>query len=127
MIAHTHLHVSDLTAAKAFYSRVLAPLGYTIAMEIDDAVGFCDGRNTDLWIVPDPVVPTHLAFQAKTRDEVGAFYREALAAGARDNGPPGYREHYGPGYYAAFVHDPDGHNIEAVWFDQAKANTAAGM
>ena len=125
MIAHTHLHVSDVAAARAFYSRVLAPLGYTIAMQLDDAVGFHDGRNTDLWIVPDPVVPTHLALEAKSRDEVEAFHREALAAGATDNGTPGYREHYWPGYYAAFVRDPDGHNIEAVWFDHEKGERVA--
>lgn len=121
MIAHTHLHVSDPAKAKVFYARALAPLGYRVAVEVEDAVGFHDGRNTDLWIVPDPVVPTHLAFQAQGRDAVDTFYREALAAGATDNGAPGYREQYWPGYFAAFVIDPDGHNIEAVWYDHEKA------
>ena len=120
MIAHTTLHVSDYQKSKAFYIKALAPLGYINNMEDgEDAAGFHDGKNTDLWIVCDPVVPTHVAFEAKSRQEVEAFYEAALAAGATDNGGPGYRD-YWPGYYAAFVLDPDGHNIEAVWYDYSK-------
>jgi predicted lactoylglutathione lyase len=63
----------------------------------------------------------HLAFEAKSKEEVEAFHKAALAAGARDNGRPGYRKDYWPGYYAAFVYDPDGHNVEAVWYDYASA------
>ena len=63
----------------------------------------------------------HLAFEAKSKDEVHAFYQTALEAGGRDNGGPGYRKDYWPGYYAAFVYDLDGHNIEAVWYDYAAA------
>jgi catechol 2,3-dioxygenase-like lactoylglutathione lyase family enzyme len=86
-------------------------------MEFDDAGGFNDGKNTDFWIArKDVVEPTHLAFEAASRAQVEAFHAAALAAGAKDNGGPGYRE-YSPGYYAAFVRDPDGHNIEAVWYD----------
>ena len=118
MIAHTGLAVRDLAAAKKFYERALAPLGYTAKMQFGEATGFNDGKNTDFWIgKSERVEPTHLAFEAKSRDEVEAFYRAALAAGAQDNGGPGYRRDYWPGYYAAFVHDPDGHNIEAVWYD----------
>ncbi|WP_299472455.1 VOC family protein [uncultured Roseibium sp.] len=120
MIAHTHLHVSDLAMSKAFYVKVLATLGYSISMELDDAVGFHDGKNTDLWLVNEPVAPTHIAFEAKSREEVEAFYAAALEQGARDNGGPGYRPQYWPGYFAAFVFDPDGHNIEAVWYDRSK-------
>jgi predicted lactoylglutathione lyase len=120
MIAHTTLHVSDYKRSKAFYIKVLEPLGYTNNMEYGEAAGFNDGKNTDFWISKeDTVVPTHLAFEAKSRAEVEHFHRTALAAGAKDNGGPGYRD-YWPGYYAAFVHDLDGHNIEVVWYDYSK-------
>jgi catechol 2,3-dioxygenase-like lactoylglutathione lyase family enzyme len=120
MIAHTTLPVSDYKKSKAFYVQALAPLGYKNNMESGEAGGFNDGKNTDFWIMcVDPVVPTHLAFEASNRQEVEAFYKAALAAGATDNGGPGYRD-YWPGYYAAFVYDRDGHNIEAVWYDYEK-------
>ncbi len=121
MIAHTTLHVSDLDKSRAFYLQALAPLGYSNNMQDDDAAGFSDGKNTDLWIVLEAVVPTHLAFEAGSREQVEAFYAAALAAGASDNGGPGYRD-YWPGYYAAFVLDLDGHNIEAVWYDYSKVD-----
>jgi catechol 2,3-dioxygenase-like lactoylglutathione lyase family enzyme len=118
MIAHTTLAVSDYEASKDFYVNALAPLGYRNNMEFGEAAGFNDGKNTDFWIARmDTVVPTHLAFEARSKDEVHAFYEAALQAGAQDNGAPGYRKEYWPGYYAAFVHDHDGHNIEAVWYD----------
>jgi predicted lactoylglutathione lyase len=121
MIAHTSLHVSDYRRSKTFYSKVLEPLGYKSNMEYGESAGFNDGKNTDFWISKQSrVIPTHLAFEAHNRDEVEAFYKAALAAGGKDNGGPGYRD-YWPGYYAAFVHDPDGHNIEAVWYDYSKA------
>jgi len=121
MIAHTSLPVSDYAKSKSFYIRALKPLGYSNNMEYGEAAGFNDGKNTDFWIAKEStVVPLHVAFEARSREEVEAFYRAALDAGAKDNGAPGYRE-YWPGYYAAFVHDPDGHNIEAVWYDYEKA------
>jgi catechol 2,3-dioxygenase-like lactoylglutathione lyase family enzyme len=121
MIAHTTLPISDYRKAKAFYGKALAPLGYRNTMEFGDSAGFNDGRNTDFWITrEDTVVPVHLAFEARSQAEVEAFHAAALAAGAEDNGGPGYRD-YWPGYYAAFVHDPDGHNIEAVWYDYGRA------
>ncbi len=120
MIAHTSLSVSNYAKSKAFYIAVLKPLGYHNNMEFDEAAGFNDGKNTDFWIHKvTPVVPAHLAFEAKSAREVEAFYRAALAAGGRDNGGPGYRD-YSPGYYAAFAFDPDGNNIEAVWYDPSK-------
>jgi catechol 2,3-dioxygenase-like lactoylglutathione lyase family enzyme len=119
MIAHTSLPVGDYHKSKAFYTRVLKTLGYTNNMEYGEAAGFNDGKNTDFWIHKSKVVPLHLAFEAKSADEVRAFHAAALAAGAKDNGAPGYRD-YWPGYYAAFAHDPDGHNIEAVWYDYSK-------
>ncbi|MDJ0862128.1 MAG: VOC family protein [Gammaproteobacteria bacterium] len=120
MIAHTTLHVSNYDDSKAFSVLALRPLGYTNNMEEGEAAGFNDGKNTDFWIVhEDAVVPTHVAFEAKSKQEVEVFYDAALAAGATDNGRPGYRD-YWPGYYAAFVYDPDGHNIEAVWYDYSE-------
>lgn len=125
MIAHTGLAVSDFAAAKRFYERALAPLGYSAKMEMDESAGFNDGKNTDFWIGKKGTVErTHIAFEAKNRDEVEAFYRAAIAAGGKDNGEPGYRREYWPGYYAAFVRDLDGHNIEAVWYDYAAATAA---
>ena len=118
MIAHTGLGVSDYRVSKEFYKKALAPLGYTNNMEYGDAGGFNDGKNTDFWIGKiDTVAKSHLAFEAKSKAEVEAFYKAALDAGGKDNGKPGYRKDYWPGYYAAFVYDPDGHNIEAVWYD----------
>ena len=118
MIAHTSVAVRDFQAAKRFYEKALAPLGYEVKMDFGEAAGFNDGKNTDFWIgTKTDVQPTHVAFEAKNRQEVEAFYRAALAAGGKDNGGPGYRVEYWPGYYAAFVHDLDGNNIEAVWYD----------
>jgi catechol 2,3-dioxygenase-like lactoylglutathione lyase family enzyme len=118
MIAHTGLAVSDYRVSKEFYKKALAPLGYTNNMEHGEAGGFNDGKNTDFWIGKSAVVgKSHLAFEAKSQGEVEAFHAAALAAGGKDNGKPGYRKDYWPGYYAAFVYDPDGHNIEAVWYD----------
>jgi catechol 2,3-dioxygenase-like lactoylglutathione lyase family enzyme len=120
MIAHTSLAVSDYAKSRSFYLKVLEPLGYHNNMEHGEAAGFNDGKNTDFWIHKEStIVPTHVAFEAKNRQQVEAFHAAALAAGARDNGAPGYRD-YWPGYYAAFVHDPDGNNIEAVWYDYSK-------
>lgn len=121
MIAHTSLPVSDYQRSKSFYSQALKPLGYSNNMEYGDAGGFNDGKNTDFWIGrKSTVVPGHVAFEAHSAAQVRAFHEAAIAGGARDNGAPGYRD-YWPGYYAAFVHDPDGHNIEAVWYDYSKA------
>jgi catechol 2,3-dioxygenase-like lactoylglutathione lyase family enzyme len=124
MIAHTSLSVSDFRRARSFYRKALAPLGYRNNMEHGLAAGFNDGKNTDFWISEeDAVVATHVAFAARNSTQVDAFHRAALAAGGQDNGGPGYRD-YWPGYYAAFVLDPDGNNIEAVWYDYGKARRA---
>jgi len=120
MIAHTTLAVSDYPKSKTFYTVLLAPLGYRNNMEYGEAAGFNDGKNTDFWISKmSPTVPMHLAFEASSRKQVEGFYQAGLEAGAKDNGAPGYRN-YSPGYFAAFLLDPDGHNIEAVWYDQSK-------
>jgi catechol 2,3-dioxygenase-like lactoylglutathione lyase family enzyme len=123
MIAHTMLAVADCERATAFYIKALEPLGYRKEMDFGEAVGFNDGKDTDFWVAKrDTVAPSHLAFEAKNRKEVEAFHKAALAAGAMDNGGPGYRAEYWPGYYAAFVLDLDGHNVEAVWYDYEKTD-----
>jgi predicted lactoylglutathione lyase len=100
---------------------VLDALGYRNNMEFDESAVFNDGENTDAWIAAQrTIVPLHLAFTAKSAAQVQAFHRAALESGSRDKGGPGYRD-YSPGYHAAFAYDPDGHNVEAVWFDPAKA------
>jgi predicted lactoylglutathione lyase len=120
MIAHTTLAVRHYSRSKTFYAHVLSTLGYKINMQSGKSAGFSDGKNTDFWISEEKsVVPTHVAFRARGRKQVEAFYKSGVAAGGKDNGAPGYRD-YSPGYYAAFVLDLDGNNIEAVWYDPRK-------
>ncbi len=108
---HVHLRVADLAASKRFYRAVLAALGRADAFVEGDRHFAAD----ELWVdeAEGPVSRIHLAFQAADREAVRAFHRAAVDAGGRDNGAPGLRK-YGPNYYAAFVIDPDGHNIELV-------------
>lgn len=115
MLDHVGLAVSDYDSSVAFYERALAPLGYVPLVTTHGWTGFgCDGR-AQFWIGPGAAAPTfHLAFAAESRDEVDAFYDAAIAAGGRDNGRPGLRPHYHRHYYAAFVIDPNGYNIEAA-------------
>lgn len=121
MIAHASLPVSNYKKSKAFYKKALRPIGYKQNMEYGEAAGFMEGGQTSFWIGKnDIVVPGHIAFEAKSKKEVNEFYTAALKAGAKNNGKPGYRKEYWPGYYAAFVYDLDGHNIEAVYFDYSK-------
>jgi catechol 2,3-dioxygenase-like lactoylglutathione lyase family enzyme len=122
MIDHTTLHVSDWDKSKDFYSKTLAPLGYTQTSEFAEwkVTGYGIGGKSDLWIVADgPDKPGHIAFTASSKEEVQKAYDAGLASGGKDNGAPGYRKDYAPGYYAAFLHDPDGHNIEVVFHDPA--------
>ena len=117
MIDHTGLTVANVAASKAFYRAALAPLGYAILMEFEQFAGFGIAPKPDFWIgegAPN-VPPIHVAFRAESRAQVDAFHRAALAAGGRDNGAPGLRPQYHADYYGAFVLDPDGHNIEAVY------------
>ncbi|HEY1329795.1 MAG TPA: VOC family protein [Casimicrobiaceae bacterium] len=116
MIDHTGVAVSDMTRSKAFYAAALAPLGYTLLMDLGEAAGFGVPPKPDFWLGAGTPGEhkSHVAFRADTRAQVDAFHRAALAAGGRDNGAPGIRAHYHPNYYGAFVLDPDGHNIEAV-------------
>jgi len=123
MIDHTGLLVSNFAASKAFYLKALGPIGYSLLMELSAAVtkradvaGFGVAPKPDFWIASGTpnVPPIHVAFRVDTRAQVDAFYKAAMAAGARDNGGPGLRPHYHENYYGAFVLDPDGHNVEAV-------------
>jgi catechol 2,3-dioxygenase-like lactoylglutathione lyase family enzyme len=124
MIDHIGFSVGDYARAKAFYTQALAPLGYGLVMEVGadlteseaPAAGFGIGQKPDFWIGGEGRLekPVHVALLAKDRAAVDAFHKAALAAGGKDHGAPGLRPHYHPNYYAAFVLDPDGHNIEAV-------------
>jgi catechol 2,3-dioxygenase-like lactoylglutathione lyase family enzyme len=119
-IDHVNIPVGDLQASKAFYAAALAPLGFMLVYEGAHSLGFGrgDGGTDDepiaLRLGDRPNRGSHIALAASAVGEVDAFHAAALKAGGRDNGPPGDRP-YGRNYYAAFVIDPDGHNIEAVY------------
>ena len=116
MIEHISLRCRDSRASRKFYERALEPLGYEMDRRYGDAFGFIQGGRHDFWVTKGKVgTPTHLAFHAQSRAAVDEFYRAAMAAGGKDNGAPGPRDDYG---YAAFVLDPDGHNVEAVIWDE---------
>ena len=125
MIDHISVNVSDPAASKAFYEAALAPLGYRVVMEFGPVTGLgapvpgaSEGAPVppDLWLSPTKSpTPCHIAVAASSTAQVDAFHEAALAAGGKDNGGPGERAHYHPGYYGAFVLDPDGNNLEAVF------------
>jgi catechol 2,3-dioxygenase-like lactoylglutathione lyase family enzyme len=123
MIDHLGFPVRDFARSRAFYVQALAPLGFGPVMDVTkeqtggyEGTGFGPPGRPQLWIGSGDAGGTcnHIAFQASSRAAVDAFYKVAIAAGGRGNGPPGIRAHYHPDYYGAFVFDPDGHNIEAV-------------
>lgn len=123
MLDHIDFAVTDLARSRAFYERALAPLGMSLLIEIDrkhgdghQGAGFGSADRPVFWIGGGhpPSGRLHVAFAAQSRAAVDAFHEGAVAAGGIDNGAPGLRAHYHPDYYAAFVLDPDGHNIEAV-------------
>jgi catechol 2,3-dioxygenase-like lactoylglutathione lyase family enzyme len=126
MIDHMGIAVSDIGRSRAFYEAALGPLGMSVQMEATPdqtesggtALGFGKPGEKIFWIGDNerPGEGTHVAFRADTRDQVDRFHDAALQAGGKDNGAPGLRPHYSPGYYAAFVYDPDGANIEAVCY-----------
>lgn len=118
MIEHTGVLVRNFSKAKKFYMAALKPLGYKNNMNFPGASGFIEGGHTSFWIVKKPHREVlHVAFRAKTKKAVRDFHAAAMRAGAKDNGKPGLRKDYSPDYYAAFVLDPDGNNIEAVCFN----------
>jgi catechol 2,3-dioxygenase-like lactoylglutathione lyase family enzyme len=117
---HVAISTADYAKSLAFYEAALAPLGIKTHMKFEGEEGNVAGLGSDqpfLWIGDGGALTggrVHIALSADSRAQVDAFYAAAMAAGARDNGPPGLRPHYHATYYAAFVYDPDGHNIEAV-------------
>jgi catechol 2,3-dioxygenase-like lactoylglutathione lyase family enzyme len=126
ILDHVTLTVSDYARSKAFYEKALTPLGITRLMEFGQACGFGRDGKPEFWLGAGPssfqrveqialITPMHVAFSASSRAAVEAFFAAALAAGGKDFGAPGVRAHYHPNYYAAFVLDPDGHDIEAVF------------
>ncbi|HLL17396.1 MAG TPA: VOC family protein [Rubrivivax sp.] len=116
MFDHVGFAVADLAQSKAFFLSALAPLGVRLVMEGPYGVGIGKDGKPSLWLhdMTAPATPMHLAFTARTRDEVVAFHAAALQAGGKDNGAPGLRPEYHANYYGAFVIGPDGHNVEAV-------------
>jgi catechol 2,3-dioxygenase-like lactoylglutathione lyase family enzyme len=119
MLHHLDFTVTDFARSREFYGRVLAPLGLTLVVDRwqgKDLSGFGSSPDPELWIRQGPqhTPCLHVAFAASSRAAVDAFHKAALDAGGRDQGGPGLRPRYGEHYYAAYVLDPDGHNIEAV-------------
>lgn len=121
LIDHVHIVVRDLEAAKAFYKAVLAVV--KPQLQLREGPGFFSAD--ELYVSSgEPLSHIHLAFQAEDRDVVHRFYAAGLQAGGRDNGGPGERK-YHPGYYAAFLYDPDGNNIEAVFHGPSQRSADA--
>jgi catechol 2,3-dioxygenase-like lactoylglutathione lyase family enzyme len=119
MFDHVKFGVSNYEVSKAFYLKALEPLCVVVVSEGTPAYGVelsQQGGDVSLCLCQTGEKPAHLhlAFRAGSRQQVDAFYRAALEAGGKDNGAPGLRPNYHANYYAAFVIDPDGHNIEAV-------------
>lgn len=122
MIDHFGISVSNFDAAKAFYEAALAPLGVKWLMTLPPEqtagvkVGGMGVEHPAFWLSEGPAQTPHMhfAFSGKTRADVDAFYAAAMKAGAKDNGKPGLRPHYGETHYGAFVRDADGNNVEAV-------------
>jgi catechol 2,3-dioxygenase-like lactoylglutathione lyase family enzyme len=138
LIDHVDIRVADVAASRAFYEAALAPLGWAVrSQEADPAggleVAFGDSEGTRFAIHSPAAAPgqdtvttgAHIAFEAESREAVKAFHAAALARGAEDIGAPGPRPEYSDRYYGAFVLDPDGNNIEAVW-NAPEGASAAG-
>ena len=116
VIDHLGFNVSNFAKSKVFYTQALAPLGVRVLMSDDRSAMIGRTGEGAFWFgsYGTPATPVHIAFAAKTREQVREFHAAALAAGGKDNGAPGLRPNYHPNYYGAFVIDHDGHNIEAV-------------
>jgi catechol 2,3-dioxygenase-like lactoylglutathione lyase family enzyme len=118
MYDHIGLKVKDLAASVRFYSAALAPLGHVVGTSEKSYAGIGPKDAPGLWLYATTGTAgsgTHLAFRAPDRASVDSFYSAGLKAGGRDNGTPGLRIDYSPDYYAAFLIDPDGNNVEAVF------------
>ncbi|MGB5694242.1 MAG: VOC family protein [Polyangiales bacterium] len=125
ILSHVSIGTNDLARSIAFYDAVLPPLGCKKLFEYRDFGAVAYGKQFPEFWVQKPIDRqrattgngTHVCFIASSKEAVHAFHEAGLAAGATDDGPPGPRPQYSPGYYAAFVRDPDGHKIEAAYFD----------
>jgi catechol 2,3-dioxygenase-like lactoylglutathione lyase family enzyme len=118
MYDHIGLNVSDLPASVRFYRAALAPLGHVVASQDDSSAGIGPKDAPALWLYANgggSKGKTHVAFRARDRKSVDRFYAGGIEAGGRDNGAPGIRADYAENYYAAFLIDPDGNNVEAVF------------
>jgi catechol 2,3-dioxygenase-like lactoylglutathione lyase family enzyme len=120
---HIGAAVRDLKAARTFYGAALGAIGMKINMDVGTAFGMGSRTQKIFWLGRDPKASGsgHYAFRVDHRREVDAFYDAAMASGGKDNGKPGPRPHYGPNYYAAFVKDPEGNNIEVVCYARGAA------
>jgi catechol 2,3-dioxygenase-like lactoylglutathione lyase family enzyme len=117
MYDHIGLRTKDLEASARFFAAALAPLGIELCSQDETGAGFGPSGEPALWLVPVQAGQNsgaHVAFKANSRSAVDAFHKAGLGAGGRDNGAPGLRTSYSPTYYAAFLVDPDGNNVEAV-------------
>ena len=113
VVDHLDLHASDFQRSAGFYETVLAPLGIPKLSEREGSACF---THVNVVAQTPPTTALHLCFHARSRDEVDAFHQAGVEAGFRSNGTPGFRD-YAPGYYAAYLLDPDGNNVEALYRD----------
>jgi catechol 2,3-dioxygenase-like lactoylglutathione lyase family enzyme len=121
MFDHVAIRTHDLNKSVRFYEKALAPLGFKKSVSFDAGAGFGKHGSPSFWIVrmdDTPTTAAHFAFSCDSRSEVERFYKEAMAAGGTDNGPPEIQEEYGPHYFSAFVLDLDGNNVEAVFHER---------
>lgn len=124
---HISCPVRALEAARRFYGAALGAIGMKINMDVSSAFGMGSGNEKVFWLARDRRASGggHYAFRVDHREEVDAFYSAATAVGGKDNGGPGLRPHYGPSYYAAFVKDSEGNNIEVVCYARPRRRTTA--
>jgi catechol 2,3-dioxygenase-like lactoylglutathione lyase family enzyme len=118
MFDHIGLHVRDLEASTRFYEAALASLGYVLCSSDKESAAFGpkDAPQLYLYTAKKPAAASHVALRAPTRRAVAQFHKQGLAHGAKDHGAPGLRADYAPNYFAAFLLDPDGNNVEAVCY-----------
>jgi catechol 2,3-dioxygenase-like lactoylglutathione lyase family enzyme len=120
-IDHLWLRSRDVAAQRRFLETVAPVVGISLRHDTPDRVQYSDGEGSFSFVAGDvPTHNVHLAFGVGDAATVARFHEAAIAVGYRDNGPPGERPHYHPGYYGAFVFDPDGHNVEAVFHDRTR-------